>query len=201
MPASCQPQKVSQGSGHTRMIELWLSVWGACDRRSSMHPLPSNTWGSCLQEPPRGRKSLGGEYKGPFQKHKNFLLLFMSVLRMKRREGWLLQVTATYIVEVMSEGVEAGTCRPQGTVQSQVNKAFFFLREHWCHRASGWAISAALFLFKGLWGHLVPRAYYVLVIWLFRQLCVMRNTMALVTFHTEDFTTNWRNTSHTENVI
>lgn len=86
----------------------------------------------------------------------------MSVLRVKRREGWLLQVTATYIVEVMFEGVEAGACRSRGTVQSQVNRAFFFLSEHRCHRANCWAISAALFLFKGLWGHLVPRAYYTL---------------------------------------
>lgn len=171
-------------------------------QEGSHAPLPSNTWGSCLQEPPQGRKSTGGEYKGPFQKHKNFFfffLLFMSVLRMKRREGWLPQVTATYIVEVMSEGVEAGTCRPRGTVQSQVNKAFLFLREHWCHRASRWAISAARFLFKGLWGHLVPRAYYVLVIWLFRQSAMCHDEYNGISYvphwglcnKLEKYTTHW----------
>lgn len=62
-----------------------------------MHPLPSNTWGSCLQEPPRGRKSLGGEYKGSFQKHKNFFFFAFHECSQNEEKGRMTSAGDGYV--------------------------------------------------------------------------------------------------------
>lgn len=73
LPASCWPQEMSQGPEHTRMTELWLSIWTTCDKRQCEHPFWRLLGEVVFKNHPRVEKSCVGSARVLSQNTKTFV--------------------------------------------------------------------------------------------------------------------------------